>query len=142
MQDSGDNDPRTSDGLFVYTSPRRANKVEVRPGDVVSVTGRVEEFSGMTQIGATTQIVVQNNGALPTPLPLTWPLPPDVDAERYEGMLVTIPQTLTVTGNYALERYGTLTLSANGRLIVPGNVGGNAAQEAAMTQANARRTLL
>ncbi len=142
VQDGGDNDPRTSDGLFVYTSPRRANKVEVRPGDVVSVTGRVEEFSGMTQIGTTTQIVVQNNGAVPMPLPLTLPLPPDVDAERYEGMLVTIPQTLTITGNYDLQRYGTLTLSANGRLIVPGNVGGDAAQEMAMTQANARRTLL
>lgn len=142
LQDSGDNDPRTSDGIFVYISARRTTKVEVQPGDVVSVTGRVEEFSGMTQIGATTQIAVQNHGAVPAALPLAWPLPPDVDAERYEGMLVTIGQTLTITGNYALERYGTLTLSANGRLFVPGNVGGDAAKEAAMTEANVRRTLL
>ncbi len=142
LQDGGDNEPRTSDGIFVYTPPRRANVVNVTPGDVVTVTGRVEEFSGQTQIGAVTQIAVQNHGAPLKPQSLTWPLPPGEDAERYESMFVTLPQTLTVTGNYALGRYGTLMLAANGRLLVPGNSGGAAAQEVALAQENARRTLL
>jgi hypothetical protein len=55
-------------------------------------------------------------------------------AERYEGMLVTLPQTLTVTDTFNLGHYGELRLS-NGRLPAPTNIvtpGADAqAQEAA-----------
>jgi hypothetical protein len=38
------------------------------------------------------------------------------DLERFEGMLVRFPQTLTVTDVRNLERYGAVTLSQGGRL--------------------------
>ena len=48
LQDGGDGDPATSDGVFVFDSG--ANLVAA--GDVVQVTGQVGEFQGQTQITA------------------------------------------------------------------------------------------
>lgn len=41
--------------------------------------------------------------------------------KRYQGMLVKIPQTLTVSENYDYGRYGQLSLSL-GRLYIPTNL--------------------
>lgn len=42
--------------------------------------------------------------------------------ERYEGMLVRLPQKLTVTEHYLLGRFGQVTVSSGGRLMQPTNV--------------------
>ncbi len=44
------------------------------------------------------------------------------DFERYEGMLVTFPQELTVTELFQLGRFGQVTVSSGGRLQQPTNV--------------------
>ncbi|MFI7905510.1 nuclease, partial [Acinetobacter baumannii] len=41
--------------------------------------------------------------------------------QRYQGMLVKLPQTLTVSENYNYGRYGELSLSL-GRLYIPTNL--------------------
>ena len=43
------------------------------------------------------------------------------ELERYEGMLVNIPETLTVSELFNLGRFGEVMLSADGRLIQPTN---------------------
>ena len=76
MQDTvGDNDPTTSDGIFVFTGTSSNPAVTI--GDLVTVAGRVQEFSGSTEIaGSPTFTVVGHNLAqIPTPYDLSSNLP-------------------------------------------------------------------
>ncbi len=143
MQDSGDGDEATSDGIFVYAPLGRNNAVDVQTGAFVRVSGIAEEYSGQTQIGRPqVRPIAGAKVKKPEPLPLNWPLPEGISPERYEGMLISIAQPLTVTSNYELSRYGTLMLSSNGRLFTPGTIGGDSKSEELMAQQNARRVLL
>jgi len=123
---SGDNNPATSDGIFVYTP---GTTVDVLVGQLVQVTGTVEEFSGLTQINKVTNITPQGNGTVST-LAIALPVASNAVLEQYEGMLVTFSQKLTVSQNFTLARYGEVWLSADldypfdevdGRLFNPTN---------------------
>ncbi len=123
VQDQGinaDKDGNTSDGIFVYC----ANSCPVlNVGDLVKVSGTAAEYKGATQLTAPT-ITKQGSGfGLPEAVSLQLPLD-STQLERYEGMRVTFPDTLTVTNNYTYGRYGQLGLSNAGRMFVPTN--GNA----------------
>lgn len=111
----GDGDPATSDGLFVFNG----SSDSVTVGDVVRVSGRVEEFQDQTQVGRLSTLIVCGSGAALPPVDVTLPFLDAESAERFEGMLVRLPQTLVVTGLQNLGRFGELTLSAGGRLPVP-----------------------
>ncbi len=106
----GDADPATSDAIFVYLGARsRFADLQPRLGDRVRVTGTAGEFKGQTQISAPTQIEVIGHQ---TPLaPQTIALAAATNWEALEGMLVRFPQTLVVTAQNDLARYGTLKLS-------------------------------
>ena len=108
VQGADDCDPATSDGIFVFdgSSP----PIDVNPGDVVTVTGTVKEFFGETQIEADTVAVTGAGSVQPTAISL-----PADDFERYEGMLVVFPQTLTVSQLRFFERFGEMLLSEGGR---------------------------
>lgn len=122
-----DADPATSEGMYVFNYGYAVN-----PGDWVRLTGTVSEYMGtggrghmssMTQIGSLTSLTVCGTGVSVSPTTLT--LPADAAAlERLEGMLVTIPQDLTVQQNYFQGRFGQITLSANGRVFLPINTAG------------------
>ncbi|MBU9160719.1 ExeM/NucH family extracellular endonuclease [Burkholderia multivorans] len=107
------NQPGVSEGLFVY-----APKARAKAGDLVHVTGKVEEKYGQTQLTLSGAIAVCANGQTVTPATLTLPVESPNAFAAYEGMLVRLPQTLTVTDNYELGRYGSVLLS-NGRLRTP-----------------------
>ncbi len=122
VQDAPDGDPATSDGVFVFDGNNPA--IDVSAGDAVEVQGTVNEYFGETQINATS-VRVTGSG---TPLPFALNLPAQsttansdgdviADLEYLEGMLVTLPQEMTVSNLRNLERYGSLTLSQNGRLF-------------------------
>jgi predicted extracellular nuclease len=128
VQDAqGDGDTATSDGLFVYVpGGNNLSRVDVGRGDVVRVSGQVVEFKGQTQLDRVTRLeVLQPNiadqNAPPQAVEVRLPLDTASALERYEGMLVTFPQTLTVSGNYGLSSYGELVLSSGGRLFNPTN---------------------
>ncbi|MET3552015.1 ExeM/NucH family extracellular endonuclease [Burkholderia sp. 567] len=129
------NQPGVSEGLFVY-----APKVRAKAGDLVHVTGKVEEKYGQTQLTLSGAIAVCANGQTVTPATLTLPVDSPNAFAAYEGMLVRLPQTLTVTDNYELGRYGSTMLS-NGRLRTPTSV---VPPSQAQTQidANARNRLI
>ncbi|MFF5260387.1 ExeM/NucH family extracellular endonuclease [Actinomadura viridis] len=123
-----DGDPRTSDGLFVYSTE------EVATGDRVLVTGKAVEYSGLTELSPVSAVDVCGTGE--TIEPVTVKLPLTRDPESYEGMLLRYGQRLTATETYQLGRYGEVTLSAGGRLFQPTDGHGS-------TQAgNDRRRLL
>ncbi len=112
-----DADPLTSEGLYVFST------TAVNVGDVVRVQGKVVEYYGLTELSPVNSVTVCSSGnALPAPLPVMLPVTDVADFEAYEGMLVSFPQELTVTGNYTTGRYGEVDLSVGGRLYTPTNV--------------------
>ncbi|AWN23195.1 endonuclease [Deinococcus irradiatisoli] len=114
-----DQNPNTSEGLFVYCgSVTTCGAVKV--GDRVKVSGTIKEFSKGTQLDTVTAETVVASG-LTLPKAVTVTLPQDGNWEKYEGMRLNFPQTLTVTDNYSYGRYGQLGLSAGGRLFNPTN---------------------
>lgn len=118
LQDlSGDDDPATSDGVFVFNG----NNNSVNLGDVVRVTGKAEEFQGQTQISNVTSIVNCGTGSV-DPADVTFPLASADFLERYEGMLVRLPQTMYVTEHFQLGRFGQVVVSSGGRLQQPTNM--------------------
>lgn len=105
VQDLGDGDPATSDGIFVFAPAG----VDVAPGDVVSVAGTVAEYFGLTQLTGVTVDPCENGAALPTVAPLTLPATEE-QREAVEGMLVSLPQPLTILEYFEYGRFGTLDL--------------------------------
>jgi predicted extracellular nuclease len=114
----GDGDPQTSDGIFIYDN---GFGVDVNVGDLVQVKGEVDEFNTATEIKNIVSIVKLSSGNAYTPVNVSLPVTAISDWERYEGMYVQFSQVLTVSENFTLGRYGELTLSANGRNIIPTN---------------------
>lgn len=120
-----DGDITTSEGIFVFDGSNPA--IDVNNGDLVRVTGTVGEFFGETQITDVTsvEVISSGNSDLATPATLTFPIASTklnsdgviiADLEAYEGMLVTIPQELTVSDLFTLGRFGDVGLYADGRL--------------------------
>lgn len=86
-----DGDPETSDGIFVFTG----SAPSVAVGDLVDVTGTVQEFFELTELAGDLQVTVTGSGAPLPPvvmLDAATPSPdqpqPDNELERYEGMRV------------------------------------------------------
>lgn len=111
IQDGGDGDTATSDGLFVFQA---SLDVDVSVGDSVRITGTVAEFFGNTQLVAES-IEPTDPIPLPSPALVSFPLNSVDDLEAFEGMLVEVPQTMTVTDLDDLNRFGEVVLAANGR---------------------------
>ena len=108
-----DNDPTTSDGIYVYTGSMPA----VAAGDVVDVTGRVSEYHALTEIGSSPQVTKRSSGSqTPPPVelgpdrPSPFRLQPENEMERYEGMLVHVAGG-TVTG--PTDQVGKIALVAH-----------------------------
>lgn len=117
LQDpTGDGDPATSDGIFVFDNGSDL----VKNGDVVRVAGTVTEFQGQTQITSTAVATCGTGSVEPTDV--TLPMASATEFEKYEGMLVRLPQTLSVTEHFQLGRFGQVVLSSGGRLTQPTSV--------------------
>jgi hypothetical protein len=112
-----DGDVDTSEGIYVHLG----SAPPVSDGDAVEVDGLVTEYFGLTELTNATVVTVPN-GATITPTTVTLPVADRTALERYEGMLVTLPQELTVTEVYNLGRYGEVMLAEGGRLFNPTNV--------------------
>jgi uncharacterized protein len=114
-----DADPATSEGIFVFCN---ACSTPVAEGQRVRVNGTISEFSGMTEITASSagSVVVTEAGnhlAEVTPSPIALPISGDINAfyEAREGMLVTFMDTLTVADMFQFSRYGQIVLFQGGR---------------------------
>jgi len=113
-----DADPATSEAIFVYCN---TCATAVNVGDKVQVTGTASDYQGLSQLTTITTTVLSSGNTLPAVTTVTFPVPSgyaskDAYLEPFEGMLVKIDGTLTVTENYQLGRFGQVTLAAGGRL--------------------------
>ena len=129
------NRPGVSEGLFVH-APRAA----AHAGDLVRVLGTIEERSGQMQLRQSGRATVCASDQAVTPAVITLPVPHTGALAAYEGMLVRLPQTLTVSETFELGRYGSVVLS-HGRLPLPTNVALPGTGAAAQAAANALNRL-
>lgn len=119
LQDAGDGDPATSDGIFVFNG---GNQDLVAVGDRVAVTGTAGENQGQTQISTSeANISVCGTGTV-EPTGIALPMASPTDFEKYEGMHVETTQPLYVTEHFQLGRFGQVVVSSGGRLEQPTNV--------------------
>ena len=128
-----DADEATSEGIFVYDG---SGRTDVVPGDLVQVTGTAKEYYDMTQISNASVKIVSRGNALPGLIDVQLPVSASDALERYEGMRVRLPQTLTATENYNLGRFGEVWLSSGGRLMTPTAVAAPGADANAVQAAN------
>ena len=137
LQDAtGDGDAATSDAVFVFNG----NRDDVKLGDVVRVTGTAGEFQGQTQVSASSVHGCGTGSVAPTEISL--PQPSTDSFERYEGMLVRLPQTLTVTEHFQLGRFGQVSVSVGGRQRTPTAVAEPGPDAQAVAAANALGRLI
>ncbi|MCZ7569222.1 MAG: ExeM/NucH family extracellular endonuclease [Ardenticatenaceae bacterium] len=134
-----DANPLTSEGIFVFDNNFG---VDVNAGDVVRVHGKVSEFSSLTELNNVSGVQVCSSGASVTPPAVSLPVATLSDWERYEGMLVSFPQELTVTENFSLGRFGSVDLSGAGRLANPTNVSTPGAAAIALQDLNNRNRII
>ncbi|PJI93839.1 ExeM/NucH family extracellular endonuclease [Luteimicrobium subarcticum] len=130
-----------SDGLFVYSTAAAA---ALKAGQYVEVTGKVSEFSGLTELNATSWSVVPD--AVPAVKPATVAFPSsDARRESLEGMLVAPAGSYVVADNYSTNYYGSFTLAAGTTAFVqPTQAGrpGSAEAAAAVADRAARAVVL
>jgi predicted extracellular nuclease/2',3'-cyclic-nucleotide 2'-phosphodiesterase (5'-nucleotidase family) len=116
---NADGDAFSSEGVFI------ASNAAVRVGDLVTVEGIVGETGGETRITAASVGIESSGNALPTATVIEFPTATvlrDADGdyianlEAYEGMRVTVPQGMSVTELFQLDRFSTIRLSSDGRL--------------------------
>ena len=123
MQDPvGDNNPSTSDGIYVYT-----NTDNVSIGDKIEITATIVEYYNKTELTNITNIITYSSNNTITPTKVFYNSD-TFNWEQYEGMLLEFDQTLYVTSNSNLQQYGQLTLSPFIRYI-PTNKGVPASAE-------------
>lgn len=146
---TGDNNPATSDGVFVFTS----SAPSVTLGNLVRVAATVVEFNTgaasnadtsshpVTELTTVTAITVLGTGLSVAPSVITLPFAAGDGFERYEGMLVKINGPLTVQQNFFEARYGQLTLAV-GRSETPTNRYRPGAQAQAYAAGTARARII
>ncbi|MEM8535695.1 MAG: ExeM/NucH family extracellular endonuclease [Chloroflexota bacterium] len=116
----GDGDPTTSDGIFVFVPPANPlAPIDVQVGELVRITGVVREANMRTEIDFVSTLDVCEESTPIEPVSVDMPLDTPDDFERYESMLITIAEPLTVSDNAWLGRNGQITLSAEGRMYAP-----------------------
>jgi hypothetical protein len=104
-----DADPLTSEGIFVFDG---SFGVDVAEGDLVEVTGTVDEFNGLTEITAVTSVVVLSSGHSVTPATVSLPSSAVANLEAFEGMSVQIPHQLFVSEFFNFDRFGEIVLTS------------------------------
>ena len=139
-----DSDMTTSEGIFVFDNNFG---VAVKVGDKVRVKGTVNEFAtggtaSLTQLTNISSVTVCGGGNSVTAAIVSLPIASVADWERFEGMLIRIPQILTVTDNFTLGRFGEVGLSVNGRLRSPTHSALPGAEAGALQDLNNRSRIL
>ena len=105
-----DQTPGASDAVFVFGSVAAG---QVHIGESVEVTGKAAEFDGETEIDS--PVVTQLATALPAVVPdqIPWTdLATDAQKEAHEGELMMPQGDFTVSDNYDVNYYGSMTLAS------------------------------
>lgn len=134
---------KASDGLFVF-SPATVGSVAI--GDYVQVSGKVTEFSGLTELtvskaGDLTKLTTAHD-PVTAATTSSWPAT-DAERETLESMLYRPTGNYTVADTYSTNQYGEVVLAYGTKpLIQPTEVAAPDSQQAAAVAAdNAARAV-
>lgn len=108
--DEADDNPATSEALFVYTHRRQGTQ-----GQRLRLTGEVREFHGLTELVKIRNLIVCGPGTLPKATVIEPSA--SVPYEALENMRVTVASPLTVIDSYNLAQFGELTLAPGDQVI-------------------------
>ncbi|MBW6421353.1 ExeM/NucH family extracellular endonuclease [Rhizobium sp. XQZ8] len=124
QEEASDNDGNalTSEGIFVFTG----GTPTVAIGSLVELSGTVDEYFGLTELTDISGLTTVSTGhALPDYADVVLPNATADALEKFEGMRVSLSSSngedLTVTGNFNLQRYGEIEVSA-GQKVQPTQV--------------------
>jgi len=121
-----DGDAASSEGIFVLDNDLG---VDVALGDMVRVTGTVDQYFGETQLDTVTSVEIIASDLLGAVTPATIALSEieqvtqaqggayQPDLEAYEGMLVSFSDTLQITEQFQLDRFNEIKLVAGQRPV-------------------------
>ena len=133
----------TSEGIFVYDSRNLGKKANVSNGDLLQIIGMVNELNGMTQINLSEVRKLKHSDKSGSVAATTITLPIDAEQlERYEGMLVELPQEFAITGNKNSDLYGEKTISPRERLLNPTSMAKPGASAIAIQKLNQRSRIV
>jgi len=121
-----DGDEMTSEGIFVFVGT--VPSVSVSRGDIVEVTGKVEESFSSTQISEDSTVLISSGNVLPDPVVINLlegsfgviegdSLEFEIDLERFENMYVTFAGELMITEQFNLDRFNEVKLVAVDEII-------------------------
>ncbi len=125
-----DDDPMTSEGLFVLIE-QALTDIEI--GQLVRITGVVQEVEGRTQMMSNSSITVCGTASIESAL---FELPNSaIGFEAYEGMVVQTSQSWVINSTHNISRFGELGVSSE-LLFTPTHLfrpGSSEAADQAMT---------
>jgi predicted extracellular nuclease len=136
--EQGDGLAATSDAIFVFES---SDEDLVKLGDRVRVVGTAGDNQEQSQISLSGDPVACGTGSV-APTEVSFPGSSATSLEPYEGMLVSVPETMTVTEHFQLGRFGQVVVSSEGRLPQPTNVVEPGSAALALQAANNKRKLI
>lgn len=115
QDETGDGNPNTSDGIFVYSSDDN-----IAVGDKIEITAILiaDDAGAQLQNVVDIRLLSQNNTAAPVKIVYG---PTNPNLSQYRGMLVEFNQTLWVNNNYYLSSRGELELGVK-RKPIPTNL--------------------
>ena len=133
-----DADAATSEGIFVFAP----GAIDVATGDLVRVVGTAVDFPAgnatpvteITSVGGV--LVCASAEPLPAATVVTLPVAQISDFERYEGMLVTFPQALTISEFFNYDRFGEMVLTVDRDFQPTAVFDPDSAEAAALAEAN------
>lgn len=134
QEESADNDgnAQTSDGIFVFDPSD-----DVSVGDIVRVTGTATEYFGLTEITDVIAVeIMGHDESQVVASQVSLPVTATSDWEKYEGMLVTFPQTLYISEFFNFDRFGEIVMTSD-RQYQGTHVATPGAPANAVTEANA-----
>ncbi len=115
-----DNNANTSDAIFITSN------FTVALGDKVQIIGTSQENGANPSFNQAVIIpssitIVSNGNVLPTAVSVSLPMANATDFEKYEGMRMTLNQSLTVSTVDNLVKFGEIVVS-NGRIMQPTSI--------------------
>ncbi|MGI8823811.1 MAG: ExeM/NucH family extracellular endonuclease [Acidimicrobiia bacterium] len=108
-----DGDATTSEGVFVFSVP----PADLAVGDVVRISAAVTEFetsggaSSLTELSNATVAECAVDPVTITPTVVEFPVASVDELERYEGMLITLPQELVISEYFNFDRFNEIVVA-------------------------------
>ena len=138
---SGDGDPATSDGLFVYHRDYWNPSFDPSVGDLVRVQGTIDEHYGQTQMEFLDAAAICDTGLEPEATTV-FAREFNANPESYEGMYVRFPRPMAVTDTYNLHVFGEVWLGEKGVVEQPTNEYSPGSKADALAEDNMARSVL